>query len=227
MNLIVMQVAGVAPESQTLIKVLVVRNHLFPSDIKNCWGSGWKLIAVELSCSHNFSSTLPFLVCVRIEVMIAHFSERKLMINLSSSGFNFVVRVLFMLLYVCAGGEHGIEEAEEWFLGELFMDWLHVLAIYSKCELHNVLFTVFITSYFIIVHSLFLFLLKLNLRMPILDLKVISETLRMANIINAIWRKALRDVEIKGQHVLYTLWTLILKPKPCLHLLNMFFHLTK
>lgn len=27
---------------------------------------------------------------------------------------------------------------------------------------------------------------------------VISETLRMANIINAIWRKALRDVEIKG-----------------------------
>lgn len=29
-------------------------------------------------------------------------------------------------------------------------------------------------------------------------LKVISETLRMANIINAIWRKALKDVEIKG-----------------------------
>lgn len=29
--------------------------------------------------------------------------------------------------------------------------------------------------------------------------KVINETLRMANIINGVWRKALKDVEIKGQ----------------------------
>jgi len=29
--------------------------------------------------------------------------------------------------------------------------------------------------------------------------KVISETLRMANIVNAIWRKAVKDVEIKGE----------------------------
>lgn len=28
---------------------------------------------------------------------------------------------------------------------------------------------------------------------------MISETLRMANIINGVWRKALKDVEIKGQ----------------------------
>ncbi|MCH94682.1 3-epi-6-deoxocathasterone 23-monooxygenase-like [Trifolium medium] len=27
---------------------------------------------------------------------------------------------------------------------------------------------------------------------------VISETLRMANIVNAIWRKAIKDVDIKG-----------------------------
>jgi hypothetical protein len=33
----------------------------------------------------------------------------------------------------------------------------------------------------------------------ILHQKVISETLRMANIINGVWRKALKDVEIKGQ----------------------------
>lgn len=30
---------------------------------------------------------------------------------------------------------------------------------------------------------------------------MISETLRMANIINAIWRKALEDVEIKGYFI--------------------------
>lgn len=49
----------------------------------------------------------------------------------------------------------------------------------------------------------------MKLMMPMLllfYLKVISETLRMANIINAIWRKALRDVEIKGQYVLYIFW---------------------
>lgn len=28
---------------------------------------------------------------------------------------------------------------------------------------------------------------------------MISETLRMANIINAVWRKAIKDVEIKGK----------------------------
>lgn len=28
--------------------------------------------------------------------------------------------------------------------------------------------------------------------------KVISESLRMANIVNAIWRKAVKDVDIKG-----------------------------
>lgn len=28
---------------------------------------------------------------------------------------------------------------------------------------------------------------------------MITETLRMANIINAVWRKAQKDVEIKGQ----------------------------
>jgi 3-epi-6-deoxocathasterone 23-monooxygenase len=33
----------------------------------------------------------------------------------------------------------------------------------------------------------------------VLHQKVISETLRMANIINGVWRKALKDVEIKGQ----------------------------
>lgn len=30
-------------------------------------------------------------------------------------------------------------------------------------------------------------------------LKVISETLRMANIVNGIWRKSLNDIEIKGE----------------------------
>lgn len=34
--------------------------------------------------------------------------------------------------------------------------------------------------------------------------KVISETLRMANIINGVWRKALKDVEIKGRSFLHT-----------------------
>ena len=54
----------------------------------------------------------------------------------------------------------------------------------------------------------------MKLMMPMLllfYLKVISETLRMANIINAIWRKALRDVEIKGQYVLYIFGKLITK----------------
>ena len=42
--------------------------------------------------------------------------------------------------------------------------------------------------------------------------KVISETLRMANIVNAIWRKAVKDVEIKGKFLkkkeamICTLW---------------------
>ena len=42
-------------------------------------------------------------------------------------GFN-----AFSLLYV--GGEHETEEAKDWFLWRLYLDWLHVLAIYSKCE---------------------------------------------------------------------------------------------
>ncbi|KAH9711216.1 3-epi-6-deoxocathasterone 23-monooxygenase CYP90C1 [Citrus sinensis] len=39
-------------------------------------------------------------------------------------------------------------------------------------------------------------------------LKVINETLRMANIINGVWRKALKDVEIKG-HLIPKGWCVL------------------
>jgi len=56
-----------------------------------------------------------------------------------------------------------------------------------------------------------LFLLFLNLNRPIQNdclgshsshfkLQVINETLRMGNIINAAWRKALKDVHIRGMY---------------------------
>lgn len=34
----------------------------------------------------------------------------------------------------CEGGEHGIEEAEGWLSSGFYLEWLLVLAIYSKCE---------------------------------------------------------------------------------------------
>jgi 3-epi-6-deoxocathasterone 23-monooxygenase len=40
---------------------------------------------------------------------------------------------------------------------------------------------------------------------------VINETLRMANIINGVWRKALKDVEIKGKFLNYKLIFLVMK----------------
>lgn len=40
--------------------------------------------------------------------------------------------------------------------------------------------------------------------------KVINETLRMANIINGVWRKALKDVEIKGQSFSFLLEVMFL-----------------
>lgn len=39
---------------------------------------------------------------------------------------------------------------------------------------------------------------KKRLRSLVMEWQVISETLRLANIINAVWRKALKDVKIKG-----------------------------
>ncbi|CAL2272560.1 unnamed protein product [Prunus armeniaca] len=46
---------------------------------------------------------------------------------------------------------------------------------------------------------------------------VISETLRMANIINAIWRKALKDVEIKGRSSALAPHLPLWPSKPCSH----------
>ena len=44
-------------------------------------------------------------------------------------------------------------------------------------------------------------------------MKVISETLRLANIVNAIWRKATKDVDIKGKSHTYIL-PLVLNIRP-------------
>lgn len=41
--------------------------------------------------------------------------------------------------------------------------------------------------------------------------KVISETLRLANIINAVWRKALKDVEIKGYLTMLYIFVVIVR----------------
>ena len=42
---------------------------------------------------------------------------------------------------MCIGGEHGIKEEEDRILWWLSLDWLHVLAIYSKCKFTNVEFS--------------------------------------------------------------------------------------
>lgn len=104
--------------------------------------------------------------------------------------------LVLMFLHDNVGGEHGTEEAKDWFRWRLCLVWVHVLAIYSKCESQKLerkgmeLLSTFTKK------KIFT-----NTSNPVIFIfhKVISETLRMANIINGVWRKALKDVEIKGQ----------------------------
>lgn len=105
--------------------------------------------------------------------------------------------LVLMFLHDNVGGEHGTEEAKDWFRWRLCLVWVHVLAIYSKCESQKwerkgmeLLSTFTKKKKNLLIHQTLLFF---NFH------KVISETLRMANIINGVWRKALKDVEIKGQ----------------------------
>jgi hypothetical protein len=119
----------------------------------------------------------------------------------------FMHLVLMRLGNYHVGGEHGIEEEEDRFLWWLWLDWLHVLAVYSKCESHQQLeregtdnlFTALYMKFKAIFKKLEIYINTSDPVILILHQKVISETLRMANIINGVWRKALKDVEIKGQ----------------------------